>query len=49
MMFSMETEGHWKYHFPWPGTGPTHDISIEFEIQLSLVMLLFIKYSADHN
>ena len=30
-----------------PGPPPTNDISIEFEIQLNFVMLLFITYSAD--
>ena len=28
---------------------PTNDISIEFEIQLNFVMLLFMKYSTDLN
>ena len=31
------------------GTRPTDDISIDFEIQLNLVMLLFITYLASHN
>ena len=32
-----------------PGARPTHDISIELEIQWNFVMQLFIVYSTDHN
>ena len=32
-----------------PGTRPTNDIWIEFEIQQNFTMLLFITYSVDRN
>ena len=38
-----------RLHESLQSTRPTHDISIEFEIQWNFVMLLFITHSADHK
>ena len=35
--------------YAWPGPRPAIYISIEFEIQLNLAMLLFITYAVDHK